>query len=279
MFSTGVGEALAFSAAQFGPVGDCGRRVIDVSGDGRSNEGRAPKGIGAALAEAGFTVNGLAITGSEPFLEQYFRDNVIAGPGAFVLAARGYSDYPEAIRRKLHRGGDEAGDASAAAGCGGRRRGGEARARGGGAGARGRAGGGAGLPAGAGARARRLLVGQQRGVPAAGGRAGGGADRPGGGGGVRDDPGGAGGALRLRVERHPAAAGGDRLELDRGPGGAGARRGDPARDRPQLRAVSHGGRPRHGATGRRRSGTGLPAPRAPSISRATGPTTTGPRRP
>jgi Ca-activated chloride channel family protein len=99
--STGIGEAMLFAAGQFDAVRDCGRRVIDVSGDGRSNDGREPKAVGAALAAGGTTVNGLAVIGSEPYLERYYRDNVIAGPGSFVVAARGFRDYPDAIRRKL----------------------------------------------------------------------------------------------------------------------------------------------------------------------------------
>lgn len=100
-FSTGIGEALAFSASQFEEVSDCRRRVIDVSGDGRSNEGAAPEEVGLGLVEYGFTVNGLAIEGSEEDLTGYYRRHVIAGPGAFVMTAESFEDYPETIRRKL----------------------------------------------------------------------------------------------------------------------------------------------------------------------------------
>lgn len=101
MFSTGIGEALVFAASTFGPVGDCRRRVIDVSGDGRSNEGLAPEEVRDDLAAAGFTINGLAIEGSEEGIADYYREKVIAGPGAFVFVARNFADYPEKIRRKL----------------------------------------------------------------------------------------------------------------------------------------------------------------------------------
>ena len=53
MSSTGIGEAMLFAAAQFGAVEDCGRRVIDVSGDGRSNDGRAPRAVGDGAGGAG----------------------------------------------------------------------------------------------------------------------------------------------------------------------------------------------------------------------------------
>ncbi|MEM9048981.1 MAG: DUF1194 domain-containing protein [Pseudomonadota bacterium] len=100
-FSTGIGEALTFSATQFDAVTDCRRRVIDVSGDGRSNEGAAPEDVAAGLIAYGFTVNGLAIEGSEEDLTGYYRHHVIAGPGAFVMTAASFEDYPETIRRKL----------------------------------------------------------------------------------------------------------------------------------------------------------------------------------
>lgn len=102
-FSTAIGAALRFAASRFDEVSDCARHVIDISGDGSSNQGVAPERVGPALGAQGVTVNGLAITGSEPFLTQYFQARVIAGPGAFVVSARGYSDYPRAIRHKLAR--------------------------------------------------------------------------------------------------------------------------------------------------------------------------------
>jgi len=102
-YSTAIGSALRFAGDRFGEVADCRRHVIDISGDGSSNQGVAPERIGPELVAQGVTVNGLAITGSEPFLAQYFQARVIAGPGAFVMSARGYSDYPRAIRRKLAR--------------------------------------------------------------------------------------------------------------------------------------------------------------------------------
>lgn len=102
-FSTGIGEALAFTANQFPAVSDCERRVIDVSGDGTSNEGAAPEDIKETLAVAGFVINGLAIEGETAHLTEYYRQKVIAGPNSFVLPAFGFRDYPEKIRKKLIR--------------------------------------------------------------------------------------------------------------------------------------------------------------------------------
>lgn len=103
-YSTAIGEALAHAAEVSGdnPV-TCARRVIDVSGDGVSNEGRAPRHLADALAELGFTVNALVIRGADPDPLAFYRDHVIAGPGAFLEVAHRFEDYPEAILRKLLR--------------------------------------------------------------------------------------------------------------------------------------------------------------------------------
>jgi len=102
-FSTAIGAALQFTTAKFSATPICARRVIDISGDGRSNEGIAPKGLRQGLRAAGFTVNALVIKGSEPDLAAYFLANVITGDAAFVVGANSYRDYPLKIRQKLLR--------------------------------------------------------------------------------------------------------------------------------------------------------------------------------
>ncbi|MGR3760438.1 DUF1194 domain-containing protein [Roseobacteraceae bacterium NS-SX3] len=102
-YSTAVGEALFLGLAQFEAVPECRRRVIDISGDGLSNEGIEPKLIHAALAAADVTVNAIAIEQSEPDLTAYFFENVIRGEGAFVVTAGSFKDYPSRIRKKLAR--------------------------------------------------------------------------------------------------------------------------------------------------------------------------------
>jgi len=101
VFSTGIGNALLFTAAQFDEVSDCVNKVIDVSGDGYSNEGPDPQNISQALALQGFQINGLAIEGDEFELTAYYKNNVVAGEAAFVFTAETYADYPRAIWRKL----------------------------------------------------------------------------------------------------------------------------------------------------------------------------------
>lgn len=101
-YSTGIGDALnvAIDLHEKAPR-TCRRKVIDVSGDGRSNEGAAPDAVHARLDAAEITVNGLAIEGSEDDIAQYYRDIVAHGPGAFVEVAKDYKDFPRAIRKKL----------------------------------------------------------------------------------------------------------------------------------------------------------------------------------
>ena len=78
------------------------RRVIDVSGDGRTNEG-GPASIRRIQANRlGITVNGLAILKDEPDLAIYYVAGVVGGPGAFLLTADDFNDFARAIRRKLY---------------------------------------------------------------------------------------------------------------------------------------------------------------------------------
>ncbi|MEK0162328.1 DUF1194 domain-containing protein [Phaeobacter sp. A36a-5a] len=102
-YATGIGEALQLALEQFQLVPSCRRRVIDVSGDGPSNEGIEPTAMRGALSAAGVTVNALAIEESEPDLTAYFFEQLIHGPGAFVQTAARFDDYPDAIRKKLLR--------------------------------------------------------------------------------------------------------------------------------------------------------------------------------
>ena len=102
-FSTAIGEAVALSAEAFDQVPGCTRRVIDVSGDGVSNEGQEPEAMRPLLAQKDIIVNALAIETDTTDLTAYFYENLIFGEGAFVITANGFADYPEQIRRKLQR--------------------------------------------------------------------------------------------------------------------------------------------------------------------------------
>ncbi|WP_282120114.1 DUF1194 domain-containing protein [Ruegeria atlantica] len=102
-FSTAIGEALESTMSYFDTVSDCKRHLIDISGDGVSNEGVEPSDVHRILRTRGVTVNAIAIEESEPDLTAYFFENVIVGEGAFVVSASGFADYPERIRKKLLR--------------------------------------------------------------------------------------------------------------------------------------------------------------------------------
>ena len=99
---TAIGAAIADAARLIqGNVYEGRRRVIDISGDGTTNEGEMPPFVRARVLRAGFTINGLAILNEEPRLDRHYRMGVIGGPGAFLLTADDYDDFARAIRLKL----------------------------------------------------------------------------------------------------------------------------------------------------------------------------------
>ncbi|MBT6138437.1 MAG: DUF1194 domain-containing protein [Rhodospirillaceae bacterium] len=102
--ATSISSAIVFALAQFeANAFEAPRRVIDISGDGENNHGAKLKGARQAADALGVTVNALAIENEVVGLSAYFRQQVIAGPGAFAERARDYVDYVEAIQRKLLR--------------------------------------------------------------------------------------------------------------------------------------------------------------------------------
>lgn len=89
------------------------KQTIDVSGDGTNNSGRD---VALARDEAvakGIVVNGLVILSDRPMpwnpdhthppggLAKYYRDNVAGGPGSFVMEAKDYESFGEAILKKM----------------------------------------------------------------------------------------------------------------------------------------------------------------------------------
>jgi hypothetical protein len=78
-----------------------GRRIIDVSGDGANNRGRPAREARDDALRAGIGINGLPILTLEPDLERYYLDNVIGGPGAFVVVAQSYESFAQAVKKKL----------------------------------------------------------------------------------------------------------------------------------------------------------------------------------
>jgi hypothetical protein len=93
---------------------EAGRRIIDISGDGTNNAGRAVTEARDEAVAAGVTINALAIINEHPEgvyaqyhvhppegLPEYFRQNVIGGPGNFLLQVEGFSSFANAITKKL----------------------------------------------------------------------------------------------------------------------------------------------------------------------------------
>ena len=102
---TAVGAAILYGAQSLRENKFVGRRrVIDISGDGPDKDGvPAILGRDQAVAE-GLTINGLPILDSDrPYLDMFYMDNVIGGPGAFSITAKGFKDFYRAILTKLIR--------------------------------------------------------------------------------------------------------------------------------------------------------------------------------
>ncbi len=118
MGRTAIGDALDFSMAQLEHANVAPeRRVIDVSGDGTSNSGRAVTAARDEAVAKGITINGLAIINEKTSgefggylwahthppggLPNYYRENVVGGPGAFVLQIVNFDEFAEAMTNKL----------------------------------------------------------------------------------------------------------------------------------------------------------------------------------
>ena len=102
--ATALGEGMAAGLALLGAFpGDASRYVMDVSGDGRHNQGRAPGPVRDLAVDAGITINALAILNEEPDLLEHYTAEVIGGPGSFAMSCADYPDFTDAILRKLRR--------------------------------------------------------------------------------------------------------------------------------------------------------------------------------
>jgi hypothetical protein len=77
------------------------KRVIDVSGDGSNNRGRDVREARDEAVRAGVVINGLPIVSLEYDLDKYYFNNVIGGPGAFIVPADSYDNFAQAVLRKL----------------------------------------------------------------------------------------------------------------------------------------------------------------------------------
>ena len=100
---TSISAALSSSEALFASAPFAARRVVDVSTDGRNNNGPPVSPVRDRLVAQGITINGLTILNDWPTLNHYFEQRVAGGDGHFVIPADDYEAYGAAILRKLLR--------------------------------------------------------------------------------------------------------------------------------------------------------------------------------
>jgi hypothetical protein len=114
---TAIGTAIDYAISLIGESGfSADRQIIDVSGDGTNNQGRPVTDARDAAVAAGATINGLSIfnktaaakggylalhTNPPGGLAKYYGDNVIGGPGAFVVPIDDFNSFDQAMIHKL----------------------------------------------------------------------------------------------------------------------------------------------------------------------------------
>jgi hypothetical protein len=111
---TSISGAIEFAMGQFAhtPFASV-RRTIDISGDGTNNAGRDVATVRDEAVAKGVTINGLVILSENPMswnpdhtnppggLDNYYRNNVVGGPGAFVMVAQDFNSYGQAMISKM----------------------------------------------------------------------------------------------------------------------------------------------------------------------------------
>lgn len=108
--STGIGEGVGQAVRLIESLRLTAlRKVIDVSGDGIETP-RLPQDKVMMLPEArqlaeraGIVINGLALASEVPDLDEWYRENVILGPDAFVVKVKDAHDFTKAFGQKLLR--------------------------------------------------------------------------------------------------------------------------------------------------------------------------------
>jgi hypothetical protein len=111
---TSISGAIDFAMREFdqAPFGSA-RRTIDISGDGTNNAGRDVTAARDDAVDKTVTINGLVILSDNPMawnpdhtnppggLQNYYRNNVVGGPGAFVMVAQNFNSFGQAIIAKM----------------------------------------------------------------------------------------------------------------------------------------------------------------------------------
>jgi hypothetical protein len=111
---TSISAGIDFAVSQFAHAPFLTKRhTIDVSGDGTNNSGRDVTASRDEALALGITINGLVILSDRPLpwnpehtnppggLANYYRNNVMGGPGAFVMEAKDFNSFGQAIVAKL----------------------------------------------------------------------------------------------------------------------------------------------------------------------------------
>jgi hypothetical protein len=99
---TAIGEALLAALTLLSHLPETpARQVVNVIGDGRSNDGIAPGPVRDRMVEAGVVINGLCVLHEEPDLQSAYVRDVIGGPGAFALTCQNYAAFAAAMKQKL----------------------------------------------------------------------------------------------------------------------------------------------------------------------------------
>ena len=111
---TSISGAIEFAMGQLARAPfESARRTIDISGDGTNNAGRDVRSARDEALAQGLTINGMVILSETPLswnpdhtnppggLENYYRNNVVGGPGAFVMVAQNFASFGEAIIKKM----------------------------------------------------------------------------------------------------------------------------------------------------------------------------------
>src|SRR5271167_4835584 len=121
---TSISGAIDFAMERFAAAkAQSNRRIIDISGDGTNNSGRAVTEARDQAISQGVTINGLAIINDKPNLGYsahtqppgglplYYRQNVIGGTNAFLLVVQDFNSFADAMAQKLAKEIDVAGPA------------------------------------------------------------------------------------------------------------------------------------------------------------------------
>ena len=111
---TSISGAIDFAMERFAAAQPRShRRIIDVSGDGTNNSGRLVTDARDEAVAQGVTINGLAIINDKPNpgytfhtqppggLPEWYRQNVIGGPGAFLRVVENFQSFADAMTNKL----------------------------------------------------------------------------------------------------------------------------------------------------------------------------------